>query len=574
MPLAICVLALPLSALLIHPCAEIAIVDDAGYIRTAQVLANTGHIVFNGTTAAILGWQLYLGAAMIKLFGFSFTAVRLATVLVAVATAALMQRLLIRVGINALNSLALTLTFILNPEWLSLTFSFMSDVYGFFALLICCYCCVRALQTSDSRRSAWWICAAVVSNVVGGTARQVAWLGVLVMVPCTLWILRRRRIVLAVGLPLVAAGAAVVYFLLGWFKRQPYNLPFPLWCPPGSAAHIRHSLNNVITAGGFEFLFLSLPLLLFFVPGVFRSRRAMVAVLIWLMYVVVRLTYLHKTHTAGAWKIPYMSNMFWTWGMDYFPNYLGEAPVLLTSGVQRIFLVLLLAGEAGLIATLFNKRRTVQPAATTDRDYPGVLSDWRALSILFVPTTAAYLVLLLPRWIQLGVSVARYLLFPEFMLLLFLGFLYQRRLRSQVPWMAWVVIGGLSAFYVLAMHDAFALLRAQANLLQRATASGVPRQQIDGGFQYNAWTEILTTGYINDARIVVPTGAYVPVPAPDSSCRIPYGEFTPSVQPRYVLSFDPTLCGGPSQFAPYLFHTWLQPRDRTLYLLKVPVAPS
>jgi hypothetical protein len=577
MPLAICILALPICGLLIYPCAEIGIVDDPGYIRSAQVLANTGHFVFNGSTTAILGWQLYMGAAMIKLFGFSFTAVRLGTLFVAVASAALMHRLLIRLGINSLNALAITLTFILCPEWLCLTFSFMSDVYGVFALLVCCYCCVRAIQTPDSRRSAYWICAAVVLDVIGGTARQIAWLGVLAMVPCALWILRRRRIVLIAGLPCVAAGAATVYFLLGWFKRQPYSLPFPLLCPPGDAAHVINSLNNIFTAGGFEIVFLCLPFLLLFLPVVFRrDRRSMTAVLIWLVYVVLRLGYLHKMRAVGMWEVPYMYNLFWYWGMDYFPTFLGHAPVLITVGVQKGFLLLLLIGEAGLIAALFSRRGTVESAATGDRDFPGGLSGWRTLSLLFLPTTIVYLLLLLPRWIQMGGSVARYLLFPEFVLLLFLGFLYQQRVRTQVPWMAWVCIGAISGFYVIGLHDAFAFLRAQANLLQRVTESGVPRQQVDGGYQYNTWTEILTSGYLNDPRIQVPSGAYVPVSVPDNICHTGYrsiSELTPSVRPHYVVSFDPTLCGGPSQFGPYVFHTWFQPRDRTLYIVKVAVTP-
>ncbi len=40
---------------------------------------------------AIIGWQLYLGAAFIKLFGFSFTTVRMSSLLVAVVMAFILQ---------------------------------------------------------------------------------------------------------------------------------------------------------------------------------------------------------------------------------------------------------------------------------------------------------------------------------------------------------------------------------------------------------------------------------------------------------------------------------------------------
>ena len=59
------------------------ICDDGPYIFVAKNLASTGHITYNGWSEAMLGWQLYLGAAFIKLFGFSFTAVRMSNLLVA-----------------------------------------------------------------------------------------------------------------------------------------------------------------------------------------------------------------------------------------------------------------------------------------------------------------------------------------------------------------------------------------------------------------------------------------------------------------------------------------------------------
>ena len=49
-----------------RPYAEMGIRDDWPYILMAQKLASTGHIVFNGWSAAMLGWQLYLGAGFIK----------------------------------------------------------------------------------------------------------------------------------------------------------------------------------------------------------------------------------------------------------------------------------------------------------------------------------------------------------------------------------------------------------------------------------------------------------------------------------------------------------------------------
>jgi hypothetical protein len=43
----------------------------------AKQIAETGHLAYDGWVTAILGWQLYLGAAFIKVFGFSFTTTRI-----------------------------------------------------------------------------------------------------------------------------------------------------------------------------------------------------------------------------------------------------------------------------------------------------------------------------------------------------------------------------------------------------------------------------------------------------------------------------------------------------------------
>jgi hypothetical protein len=60
------------------------ICDDGLYILVAKNLAATGHIRYNGRPTAMIYWQLYLAAALVKVFGFSFTAVRASTMVVSV----------------------------------------------------------------------------------------------------------------------------------------------------------------------------------------------------------------------------------------------------------------------------------------------------------------------------------------------------------------------------------------------------------------------------------------------------------------------------------------------------------
>ncbi|MDE1163518.1 MAG: hypothetical protein PW792_16465 [Acidobacteriaceae bacterium] len=571
LPLLLCVAFLPLCALFLHPWVEIGIVDDFSYVRTAQVLANTGHIVYNGWATAMLGWQLYVGALMIKLFGFSFAAARVGTLLMSMVTAALMHRLLVRLRITPWNAAAITLAFLASATWLAVTFSFMSDVYGMVAMLPCIYGCVRALQTTEESHAAYWLCFAAVFNTVMGTARQISWLGVLVMVPCTLWLLRRNRKAMLAGVPCTLLCIAGVFACLHWFNRQPYAIVEHLLPPqrPGIKLLVMRLIQFGVQAG-FELLLLSLPLLIALLPLAFRNRRAMKAAALWLLFVIVRLAYLHHVHKLFVWEIPYGYNNFWNEGFEYTRAYLGHAPLMITPLMRHSFLGLLIAAELGLIALFFLPTHTPVPQHTTS-DSSRKLSNFELL-VLFGPCTVAYIALLIPRYIPVPRVLDRYMLFPEFVLLFVAVRLYQERVADHLPRTVWLSIALLSIFYVIGMRDAFSLFNAEAGLLHQVEASGVPRQQIDGGIQFNGWTQIMTAGSLNDPRIVKPIGTYTPIePIENNSCITNGSDETPVVHGKYVISYDPNACGGRApEFAPYRFHTFFKPQERSLYMVKGP----
>ena len=117
-PALLCAFVLLVCAFATFPFAEVGLTDDWSYVQSARVLAQTGHIVYNGWATAMLGWQLYLGALFVKLFGTSFTAVRASTLLVALITAFLMQRTFVRAGINSRNATIGTLALVLSPLFL------------------------------------------------------------------------------------------------------------------------------------------------------------------------------------------------------------------------------------------------------------------------------------------------------------------------------------------------------------------------------------------------------------------------------------------------------------------------
>jgi len=55
---------------LIWPVVESGIADDWSIVRTAQVLAETGQVHYNGWEAPMLGWPLYVAALASASSGF------------------------------------------------------------------------------------------------------------------------------------------------------------------------------------------------------------------------------------------------------------------------------------------------------------------------------------------------------------------------------------------------------------------------------------------------------------------------------------------------------------------------
>jgi hypothetical protein len=131
--------------------------DDGPYNLRAQHLAATGHIGYNGWETALLGSQLYLGAVFIKLFGFSFATVRMSTLLIAALTAFVLHRTLVRANISERDATIGTLDLVLSPLYLMLSVTFMSDIVGLFAIVLCLYGCLRTLQSSTDRSGIAWL---------------------------------------------------------------------------------------------------------------------------------------------------------------------------------------------------------------------------------------------------------------------------------------------------------------------------------------------------------------------------------------------------------------------------------
>jgi hypothetical protein len=558
-----CALAVLACELVSRPYTNMGVCDDVSYILIARKVAATGHIFYNGPTTPMLGWQLYLGATFIKLFGFSLTTVRMSTVLVAMVLAFVLQRALVRANISERNATIGTLAMVLSPLYLVLSATFMTDIQGLFAIVLCLYGCLRSVQAATPRAAIGWLCFAVVADGICGTSRQIAWLGILVMVPSTVWLLRSQRRVFLAGIAATLAGALFIYECLQWFKRQPYNVPEHLFSDSFSARHMVGQLGHMFL----DAPFLLLPIVALFLPGVWKNRPRVLAIgsVLCLGYLFMA-TY--PSHLRGSFPLdPTGGDWVDVYGVYGFMILKGDPPILLNRAVQVVLTVVSVGGLLGLTSLLRSQR-----TAPTTESSTGV--SWKQLGVVLTPFSAIYLLLLIPRAGDFHLT-ERYLLALVVVALLCMVRYYQDCIRPNLPWVSVVLVGMMAIYGVVNTHNTFAVDRGRVVLADELRAAGVPETSVDNGWEYNQGVELQNATFINDYRMVLPKGAYAPAPPLlPGTCEVNGYDLTPHIQPRYGISFDPNACYGAAPFAPVHYSRWLASAPGTLYVVYYTAPPK
>ncbi len=573
LPAVACALTLILCYFAVRPYAEMGIADDWVYTRDALNVALTGHISYSGGETPMLGWQLYFGALFIKLFGFSFTAVRFSTAVQAIATAFLLQRIGVRAGLNSWNAALTALIFVLSPLYFPYAFTFMSDVSGVLCILICVYMCLRAVQARSERAAMFWVSLAALVNAVGGTVRQIAWLGLLVMVPCTLWLLRKSRRVLVAGGLSCLAGLVFILAALHWLKQQPHIVPMsPI--PHRIDLDFLKNGGRVVLGGAGILTMYALPVLLLFAGSLRLWKRRLPAAVVALLAIVpIHLLKIDK------WPVNAAFNVITFHTADRLDN-LAAAAIHLAAARSSLRFLLTGAVVFGLLClALFCLERAparpLPPESPVPQQKDSAIS-WQKLGIILGPFSAAYLFFVVTTF----VIYDRYFLPLLAILLLALVRVYQEKQRARLSWACILLIVLFAGFSLTATHDDFALSRGYVATDAEMRSNGVPATAIVGPQALEGWTELEKAGYLHPpssvpkAASALEPGRGVPASCDNVLYFLILLGMTPSIQPAYAVSPNPKECGGQIAFPPVKFNTWIAPRTNWMYAVRLPPSIS
>lgn len=556
----LCVAAMLVCLAVSYPIANIAYCDDFAYIWCARVLAATGHVVFNGGEAAMMGWQLYFGAFWIKLFGSSFTSMHVSMLVISVPTVVLMQRILVRLGVRERLAVLGTLTVCLSPLFLALAFSFMSDVPGLLVLELCLYGLLRMLSARTDRAALGWLLFAGLSNLAGGTVRQITWLGVLVMLPCAAWLARKRRGIVPVAAALWVVSFLLIQFCTHWFNRQPYIV--------GSSLRIECSLGDLvrrrILRGALTVVMYTLPTsVAFLLPD--RDRRSY-----WVRMGGIVAAAAAITAAIALWNPVWLAPFtFDQTGITLqglnLPGVPGVRATAIPFPIQCLLTILTISCGLMMLRAGWRAAR--------------LGAGWRRHVL-----SSRFFVLLLPFAVVYGALVVtrsaifdRYYLPLIFLLLAAVLRTFQAFGRAEVSKLSAGVLVLFTAFSIITVHDLYASQRARVAAADALQRRGLARTEFYAGFEYDGWTELEQRGFVSDERMRNPPGANrTAAPLPIAGECVPfYAPRVPAIHARVELAFQPLNClPQAAGIAPLEYRAWLPPFQRKVYFLALPPAAA
>lgn len=573
--LLLCVL-VPLAAILVAwPFAEGGSIDDFSYIHMAKTLADTGRFAYNGWPTAMLGIQVWWGAAWIWLFGFSFTLVRLSVLPLALGAVVFVYHLARRASLSSHDSLFAALLTALSTLFLPLAPTFMSDIPAFFFLLACFYGFARAADAADevsARRTqavAWpalaWLAIGTLCGVLGGTIRQPVWFA---PIACAAVLCLRRSSGLSLSdrrvfriAALLCGGIGVAALVVGtrWFSQQPYAIPTKLPTLEAVAQFRVASIAREAVTVATECALKVLPAMLFCLPWVvghlsagLRTRWGRIAAVVTAVTMAAVLAGTMSRSFEGPLGLL---------GGSWRPtgHALHDAGVgLIRCGVLGMVVALAVAGTVA-----FSHARSLPTAA------------WRLPAAVVMPL--AYLVpygasLLLVSQTTDGIYPRYYLPFLPALTCVLLFLTHpspeeQHAGATRRSVLGWLLVGFFALRGIAIVHDEFADTRTRLAAIALLQQQGVPRDRITSKWVIDGWEQIERAGYVNDPRIRVPADAYraeVPYDYPDPKFRDQF----PALRPDYMVVDEREITPGDSGVFPQFPFTawWRPPYHRTIVI--------
>jgi len=466
--------------LIVNPSGDFPILDDWAYGHAVRTLVAEHRFQLTDWTSVPLAAQLLWGALFCLPAGFSFTALRVSTLVLAWLAGVGVYALMRTLGADRLVAVAAAAALLFCPVFFGLAFTFMTDV-PFVACAV--WGCVFAARYIIGGGRADWPAAAAAFTA----ATLIRHIGVAVAAGATVAVIVRigdawdgshtgprpvrhvsnRRYWSAAAITLIPLVALLAYNAIlarigtpALYHFRDAELAATLAHPLHAARLLQiRSLQSYVYLG----LFLS-PVLCFVSARLPRVPLIALTVLPAAVFLIAR----HRLPLVGTTWHDLGLNPINLPRRDLWPT--------MPPAVWYVLTLVGIAGGAVALSAILGRWRTVGDASPR-RDRATALVCAAPLLCYFVPSAL------------LSDFMDRYLLTPLGLALALLAAFGVLNARSRGRAIAATVILGMAAvFDVSAMHDFLSYNRARWTAIHDLVARGMPAASIDGGtYEVNGW---------------------------------------------------------------------------------------
>ncbi|WP_452226612.1 glycosyltransferase family 39 protein [Lacinutrix cladophorae] len=459
--------------LVINPIGDFPLNDDWCYAKSVKTLYEDGYLKLYNWGEMTLVSHVYWGYFFTKIFGFSFTILRFSTLVMGFATILGVYQLCKLANVSRWISLFTAVLCMVNPIFLSLSFSFMTDVPFYCLTIWILYFSSKALKTNKWQPIIWALFLCIWAFLI----RQLA---IVFPIVWLLTVILSKKITLKNSIKAVAPLFILLLFSL-WFSyymeangllQERYNSKFNVLIT--SLKNINFQLIKLTTTyllTSMAYLgFLMAPLYFIYIQNnTFKGVK--IAITIWTVLVMVFIVKMNKV-------LPSLDNIWIDFGVgpttlivDNTSDFT-QAP---SNKAPRLFWLLITAIGVFCSVALLLKSRIMLLAIF----YKKTVSPIVILAFVFV-------VVYLSPFLIVGVY-DRYLLplFPVTILFLFgdkkLG------LSKTSKYFTMLFLGVLTWFSVFATHDYLSWNRVRWQVLEGLQEKGVSINHIQGGVEFTTW---------------------------------------------------------------------------------------
>jgi len=457
---------------IINPIGDFPLNDDWCYGKSVKTLTDDGYLkLYNWGEMTLVG-HVYWGFLFTKVFGFSFTVLRWSTLVLGFATILGIYELCKLANVSRWMTLFGTVLCMLNPIFLSLSFSFMTDIPFYCVTIWAFYFFAKALQTNRWQP----ICWAIFFCFWAFTIRQLAWVFPIVFLLTV--VLTKKRTVKNLAKAITPVLALIIFSLLFSYimesndlLQERYNSKFGLLLE-----NIKNVDKNLIILTFSYFFrclayigFLLAPIHIFYINR-YKFKGYKIWTVVWTILVTAILIKIGKV-------LPSLDNIWIDFGVGptTLADHAGNFTTSPSPRAPELFWQIITAiGVFSSVALIFHIRMLVISVFKKRK-----ISSLNILSFVF------YVVYLTP-FLIVGVY-DRYLL-PLFPIaIVFLASNSTKVPKKRYQYVTYSFLGLITLFSVCATHDYLSWNRTRWNALNELVDSGVPKNEIQGGVEYVTW---------------------------------------------------------------------------------------